>query len=231
MDRAQFMRELENLLADIPETERREALEFYENYFDDAGPENETSVLQELGSPEKVAAIIKADLKGSAEQYEYGEYTEHGYEDPRTKEPGQMPEKYGTDRKGNSFFKKGNQAVLILAVIALVFISPFIKGMLGLALKIVLTIVLLPFVLVAVLGLGSAGLLISGIGSIAVGIGFCASVPAVGIMAMGIGCLLIALGLLMILGTMKTATALVPKWFRKITDFGNKLLYRKKGDA
>jgi len=32
-------------------------------------------VLRELGSPEKVAAIIKADLKGSEEQYEYGEYT------------------------------------------------------------------------------------------------------------------------------------------------------------
>ena len=158
MDRAQFMRELENLLADIQETERREALEFYDNYFDDAGPENEASVIQELGSPQKVAAIIKADLKGSTERYEYGEYTEHGYEDPRMKEVGQMPEKYGADRKRNSFFRKGNQAVLILAVIALVFISPFIKGMLGLALKIVLTIVLLPFVLVAVLGLGSLGL-------------------------------------------------------------------------
>ena len=230
MDRAQFMRELEELLADIPETERREALEFYENYFDDAGPENETSVLQELGSPEKVAAIIKADLKGSTEQYEYGEYTEHGYEDPRTKEPGQMPEKYGTDRKGNSFFKKGNQAVLILAVILLVFISPFIKGMLGLALKIVLTIVLLPFVLVAALGIGGAGLLIGGVGSIVMGIGFCTG-PAAVIMAIGIGCLMIALGLLMILATVKTATALVPKWFRKITDFGNRLLYRKKGEA
>ncbi len=231
MDRAQFMRELENLLADIPETERREALEFYDNYFDDAGPENEASVIQELGSPQKVAAIIKEDLKGSTERYEYGEYTEHGYEDPRMKEAGQMPEKYGADRKRNSFFRKGNQAVLILAVIALVFISPFIKGMLGLALKIVLTIVLLPFVLVAVLGLGSFGLLIGGIGAVAVGIGFCVSAPAAGVLAMGIGCLLIALGLLMVLATMKTATALVPKWFRKITDFGNKLLYRKKGEA
>lgn len=232
MDRAQFMRELENLLADIPETERREALEFYENYFDDAGSENEASVIRELGSPQKVAAIIKADLKGSAGQYEYGEYTEHGYEDPRMKEAGQMPEKYGTDRKGwgNSFFRKGNQAVLILAVILLVFISPFIKGMLGLALKIVLTIVLLPFVLVAALGMGSAGLLIGGAGSIVMGIGFCTG-PAGVTMAIGIGCLMIALGLLMILATVKTATALLPKWFRKITDFGNRLLYRKKGEA
>ena len=86
MDRAQFMQELEKLLADISETERQDALDFYNSYFDDAGAENEASVLRELGSPEKVAAIIKADLKGSAGGYEYGEYTEHGYEDARTKE-------------------------------------------------------------------------------------------------------------------------------------------------
>ena len=90
MDRAQFMQELEKLLADISETERQDALDFYNSYFDDAGAENEASVLRELGSPEKVAAIIKADLKGSAGGYEYGEYTEHGYEDARTKERGQI---------------------------------------------------------------------------------------------------------------------------------------------
>ena len=120
MDRAQFMQELEKLLADISETERQDALDFYNSYFDDAGAENEASVLRELGSPEKVAAIIKADLKGSAGGYEYGEYTEHGYEDARTKERGQMPEKYGEESgTGKRFFRKGNQAVLILAVILL----------------------------------------------------------------------------------------------------------------
>ena len=128
MDRARFMQELEKLLADISETERQDALDFYNSYFDDAGAENEASVLRELGSPEKVAAIIKADLKGSAGGYEYGEYTEHGYEDARTKERGQMPEKYGEESgTGKRFFRKGNQAVLILAVILLVFISPFVK--------------------------------------------------------------------------------------------------------
>ena len=65
-------------------------------------------MLRELGSPKKVAAIIKADLKGSAGGYEYGEYTEHGYEDARTKERGQMPEKYGEESgTGKRFFQKG----------------------------------------------------------------------------------------------------------------------------
>ena len=41
MRRKEFLEQLERLLWDIPEQERKEALEFYENYFDDAGEENE----------------------------------------------------------------------------------------------------------------------------------------------------------------------------------------------
>ena len=163
MDRAQFMQELEKLLADISETERQDALDFYNSYFDDAGAENEASVLRELGSPKKVAAIIKADLKGSAGGYEYGEYTEHGYEDARTKESGQMPEKYGEESgTGKHFFRKGNQAVLILAVILLVFISPFIKGAVGGILTFAVGILLLPFWLIVGLGIGAVALLVGG---------------------------------------------------------------------
>ena len=232
MDRAQFMRELENLLADIPETEKREALEFYDNYFDDAGSENEVSVLRELGSPEKVAAIIKADLKGSAEQYEYGEYTEHGYEDPRTKEPGQMPEKYagesGEKGKENRFFRKGNQAVLILAVIFLVFISPFVKGAVGGILTFAVGILLLPFWLIVGLGIGAVALLVGGIAAIVAGAGLLTVMIGTGILTIGIGCLMIALAILMVLGLISVAVRIVPKWFRKITDFFNRLLYRKR---
>lgn len=90
MDRAQFMKQLERLLSDISEAERQEALAYYNSYFDEAGPENEASVIRELGSPGKVAAIIKADLNESSE--EYAQYTEHGYEDLREKQDSYVPE-------------------------------------------------------------------------------------------------------------------------------------------
>ena len=67
MNRKQFMEQLERLLSDISEAERQEALEYYEGYFDDAGPENEGEVIRELGNPGKVAAIIKADLQENSE--------------------------------------------------------------------------------------------------------------------------------------------------------------------
>ena len=63
MNRKQFMEQLERLLSDISEAERQEALEYYEGYFDDAGPENEGEVIRELGNPGKVAAIIRRTVK------------------------------------------------------------------------------------------------------------------------------------------------------------------------
>lgn len=89
MDRAQFMEQLERLLSDISESERQEALAYYNGYFDDAGPENEAAVIRELGSPGKVAAIIKADLDESNEPY--ARYTERGYEDSRVDQEVQVP--------------------------------------------------------------------------------------------------------------------------------------------
>ena len=86
MNRARFMEQLEKLLSDISEEERREALEYYESYFDEAGPEKEASVIQELGSPEKVAASIKEDLKGQGE--ESVKDSEREYRQKPKEEPG-----------------------------------------------------------------------------------------------------------------------------------------------
>ena len=41
MNRREFMAQLERLLGELPESERVEALRFYNDYFDEAGPENE----------------------------------------------------------------------------------------------------------------------------------------------------------------------------------------------
>ncbi len=59
MDRAQFMQALEKLLADISETERQDALDFYNSYFDDAGAENEASVLRNLEVPRRLQRLSR----------------------------------------------------------------------------------------------------------------------------------------------------------------------------
>ncbi|HHV09110.1 MAG TPA: DUF1700 domain-containing protein [Clostridiales bacterium] len=82
MTRLEFMKELESLLLDIPLEERNEALQYYNGYFDDAGEEQEEEIVKELGSPEKVAAIIKSDLgENAAEREDKGFFTEKGYQE------------------------------------------------------------------------------------------------------------------------------------------------------
>lgn len=58
MTRQEYMQQLAALLAAMPEAERRDALDYYEEYFDAAGPEKETQTIQELGSPQNVAEKI-----------------------------------------------------------------------------------------------------------------------------------------------------------------------------
>lgn len=58
MTRQKYMQQLAALLAAMPEAERRDALDYYEEYFDAAGPEKEAQTIQELGSPQNVAEKI-----------------------------------------------------------------------------------------------------------------------------------------------------------------------------
>lgn len=76
MNRAEFMRRLAELLSDVPPTERDEALQYYNDYFDDAGTENESGVIASLGMPEELAKAIKAGLSDGGDG---GEFTESGF--------------------------------------------------------------------------------------------------------------------------------------------------------
>lgn len=72
MNRGEFLAELRAQLADFSEDAREDALKFYEEYLDEAGPENEAIVLAELGSPQKVARIIRANCDSGMPEAETG---------------------------------------------------------------------------------------------------------------------------------------------------------------
>lgn len=61
MNRSEFFKKLEQGLSRVPKEEREAAMEYYHEYFDEAGPENEQKVMEEIGSPSQIAARIKAD--------------------------------------------------------------------------------------------------------------------------------------------------------------------------
>ena len=81
MNKQEFLNELEDLLQDIQASDRVEAIQYYSDYFEDAGLENEDQVIKKLGSPGRVAAIIKEDLRSDSLE-DKGEFTEKGYRNP-----------------------------------------------------------------------------------------------------------------------------------------------------
>ncbi len=84
MNRDEFMRQVDYLLSDIPEEEKKDALAYYRDYLEEAG-DQEQEALREFGSPERIAAIIRSDIRGDLE--DGGEFTDAGYTDRRFREP------------------------------------------------------------------------------------------------------------------------------------------------
>ena len=196
MNRVEFMQQLERLLWDIPENDRVDAIAYYNDYFDEAGPENENQVIKELGSPERVAAIIKADLNLSGN--EQAEYTEKGYSDGRS---GVNPNTPATRKQ-----RKG--LPLALVIILLVFASPVILGVGGGLIGLVFGL------LGGLIGLvaGGIGMIVGGIVSLVGGIIKLIVSPVKGLVLLGTGSLVTAIGILFVL----FFVVCVFKWFPKL---------------
>lgn len=86
MDRAEFLNRLEAQLLDVPQAEREEALQYYEDYLNDAGDAGDFDILQELGTPEEVADSIRNGLRqdSSAAGERSGQADENWQDSSRT---------------------------------------------------------------------------------------------------------------------------------------------------
>lgn len=65
MTREQFLEELQDALYGLTQEDRDNTLQFYKEYFEDAGEENTASVIEELGNPRKLAEEILSVHKTS----------------------------------------------------------------------------------------------------------------------------------------------------------------------
>ena len=62
MNRREFLSALITELKNIEPSELQDVLQYYNEYFDEAGIENEAAVIAELGSPKVIAAGIKSNV-------------------------------------------------------------------------------------------------------------------------------------------------------------------------
>lgn len=256
MNRLEFMRELERLLADISESEREEALQYYNDYLNDAGVENEEEVIASLGSPQKVAETIKAGLSGSDE----GAFTETGYRDYEEEkkntvvvreqnneesgkrsedESGQQSGQWSTQQNGQepphrqTAKKKMSSGTLLLIIILCILFSPVILGLgagfFATVFGIFIALIALVFSLLVGAGALALGLLIAGVVLFGVGIAKLFISPLGGIILLAGGMLCIGIGLLFLALAVWMVAKLIPAVIRFIVDIFSGLFHRKGG--
>ena len=94
-----------------------------------------------------------------------------------------------------------------------------------------MTIILLPFLLAFGIGAGVISLLIGGIFLAVSGIRLCASYVAGGVLSIGIGFILTAIGLVGLVFAVWAAANLIPRFLRWFTDWCHRILHRERKDG
>ena len=214
MNRKEFMERLAKLLWNISESEREEALQYYNDYFDDAGIENESRVLEELGSPEQVAQKIKAGLSDAA-----SEFSEQGYQDTRFRNSQEVisQEQAEQERRGEHNPQAGTDIWKIIAIVLLCVLAAPVVLPLGFAVVVAAFSVVVGIAAVC-FGIVIAGFAILLSGSVVIGVGVAEIfvTPPVGMALTGVGCLIFALGVLLSLFTIWCCVKILPWLIRGI---------------
>lgn len=227
MNRQEFLRQLESLLMSIPEQERADAMAYYNDYFDEAGVENEQNVIQELGSPQIVAQSIIDDVRNSGysqsqyqeENQSYGDYA--GTYEQNTYQ-GQTTRQDVEKRKFKTW-----QIVLVVILLVVTFpvwiglVAGLFGGLMGILGG-------LFGILVGIVATGF-GLTIGGIAIFGAGIMTAMVVPVEGVTCMGVGLLLTSIGLLFSLLFVLLTFVWLPKLVKAIVGWIKGLFHRNEG--
>lgn len=221
MNRVEFMETLSSLLQDIPEEDRIDALKYYNDYFDDAGSENEQNVIEELESPEKVAMKIKADREDTDRYYQedtYGEEKDNKiYQDNGTYDYESQEKKPWT----NKWLKLA--MIIAIVVIGFPIVIPLGAGILALIAGIVIAV----FCLFAAIVIGFAAVVMVGVVLFAAGIGSLFANPGVGLAVLGAGLMVIAIGVIGTVVGVRLCIIVFPGIVRGIVYILRKPFHRK----
>lgn len=224
MNREEFMKKLEYLLQDIPDQEREDALAYYRDYLAEAGEEHEADAIRKFGSPERVAAIIRADLNGSLE--DGGAFTDTGYDDERFRDPGYevakrrdlpdvMEENTGAEAgrdaaggmAGGSSAEPGHRSaqerepfrrvIHVVALLALLCIAaPIVLGIGGKAFGIAAGLITAAIGVVILIGILTVMAWVGAVVVLILGLGILFVHPGSGVLMTGCGLVLLGLGFL-----------------------------------
>lgn len=221
MNRVDFMKQLESLLQNISPSEREEALQYYNEYFNDAGPENEQAVIEALGNPAKVAENIKRDINGSG-------YGDSGYQRPQNRavvqyqQAGEQQTKYEPPKNDSL-----PGWAIVLIVIGCIFISPVAFGLACGVLGTLAGIIITWFALIFGFGVTAILLFVVLIVMLVTGVLCLWADPLVGVALLGGSLVCGGLGILFLMLTVAMAGIVTPAVFKGINKLFNELCKRK----
>jgi uncharacterized membrane protein len=185
MNKVEYLSALDMQLRSLPEQERKDALDFYYSYFEDAleSGKTEEQIINELGSYEKIAIKIISESNFKAKS-------------------AASQEAFKKAGDNNSVFSGVKGIFLAIGAVFIALPGAFIIGfpllMVVFALLIAAFSIVLSLCIVAI---------VVPIAFLIAGIGFFISVPMVGIAGVGMGLLFLGLGLLF--GTLAYALVIV----------------------
>lgn len=230
MNRADFMKQLESLLQNISRAEREEALQYYNDYFDDAGEGNEHAVIEALGNPAKVAENIKRDLYGTGSEtvkvtagdrvvIPYGAEVEEKAEDAGENE---RADAVKTDRADSAHkSSRWSTGTIVLIVVLSILASPILVAVAGVLLGAVVSIVAVLVGLLVVwfalnVGFGAVALslLVTAVVLAVVAVICFFGHPLIGLSVLGVALLCGGIGLLFLMLAVGMAGVVTPAFWR-----------------
>ena len=208
MNRIEYMTKLASLLQDIPEVERRDAMKYYNDYFDEAGEENEEQVIREFGAPEEV-------YQSAGQQYQMNHQ-----ENKQSSEY-----QYGTSDNQKKKNARIGKIVLIVALAIIIgpVLIPIIGGILAAGLAMVLTIIVGVFALV----IAGAAIAIVGISLVISGSVILLPQTAAGLALIGSGLIIMVLGVVVTVGFGKLCEVVLRGLAKGMKYLWEKISHRK----
>lgn len=207
MNKYEFLAQLRAALSSVPQEEREAAMSYYEEFFSDAGEENEQAVIASLGSPGDLAqSIIDENRNDTTQNSDSSGFDSSTFTPPPT--PAQQ-------RSGWT----GGQVALL--VVLLVLSSPIWLGLLVGLFGAIIGIFAALIGIIAAFGACAVGFIVAGIGS------FIAGAPAIGLFSVGLSLFFIGLFPLAIYPLCKLLVKFTVVCCKGIASLARKLTGRK----
>ena len=200
MDKQTFLRRLEEGLRQLPPEEREDILAYHREYFQDAGPEQEAKVIQELGDPDLLARRL---------------LSEYGEQPPASPPPPSQPQPEAPKKK-----RPSGVLVAILAVLAAPIALPLAAALGAVAIALAVAALSVAVALMAVI----VSVLVAGFALVALGFSTLLLYPPAALVVLGAG--LVCCGLCLF-GLMPVVR-LIQVMFRGLANLFRKAFSRRK---